>query len=135
MSDSLWPYRLYHQVPLTMEFSRQEYWCVLPCPPLGILWHSTGPKKKSRLAMNTCDWLLMHSRYVSHSLIDKKSTCNAGDSGLIPGSGRLVGKGKVYPLQYSGLENSMDCMYSLWGRKKLNTTEQLSLSLSDMSHQ
>ena len=40
----------------------------------------------------------------------KESTCNAGDLGLIPGWGRSSGEGKGYPLQYSGLENSMDCI-------------------------
>ena len=35
---------------------------------------------------------------------------NAGDLGLIPGLGRSPGEGKSYPLQYSGLENSMDCI-------------------------
>ena len=40
----------------------------------------------------------------------KKSTCNTGDLGLIPGFGRSPGEGKGYPLQYSGLENSMDCI-------------------------
>ena len=84
------------------------------------------------------------------SSVGKESTCNAGDPGLIPGSGRSAGegigyplqyswvslvaqlvknppaiwetwvrslsredpleKGKGYPLQYSGLENSMDCI-------------------------
>ena len=39
----------------------------------------------------------------------KESACNAGDLGLIPGLGRFPGEGKGYPLQYSGLENSMDC--------------------------
>ena len=38
----------------------------------------------------------------------KESACNAGDLGLIPGSGRSPGKGKGYPLQCSGLENSTD---------------------------
>ena len=38
----------------------------------------------------------------------KESTCNAGDLGLIPGLGRSPGEAKGYPLQYSGLENSMD---------------------------
>ena len=38
----------------------------------------------------------------------KESICNAGNLGLIPGSGRSPGEGKVYPLQYSCLENSMD---------------------------
>ena len=40
----------------------------------------------------------------------KESTCNAGDLGSIPGLGRSPGEGKGYPLQYSGLENSTDCI-------------------------
>ena len=40
----------------------------------------------------------------------KESTCNAGDLGSIPELGRSPGEGKGYPLQYSGLENSMDCI-------------------------
>ena len=40
----------------------------------------------------------------------KESACNTGDLGLIPGLGRCPGEGKGYPLQYSGLENSMDCI-------------------------
>ena len=46
---------------------------------------------------------------------------------MIPGLGRSPGEGKVCPLQYSGLENSMD-WYSPWGLKKLDITERLSLS-------
>ena len=38
----------------------------------------------------------------------KESACNMGDLGSIPGSGGSPGEGKGYPLQYSGLENSMD---------------------------
>ena len=40
----------------------------------------------------------------------KESTCNAGDPGSIPGLVRSPGEGKGYPLQYSGLENSMECI-------------------------
>ena len=40
----------------------------------------------------------------------KESACHVGDLGLIPGLGRSPGEGKGYPLQYSGLENSMDCI-------------------------
>ena len=40
----------------------------------------------------------------------KESACNAGDLGLIPGVARSPGEGNSYPLQYSGLENSMDCV-------------------------
>ena len=38
----------------------------------------------------------------------KESACNAGDLSLILGLGRSPGEGNGYPLQYSGLENSMD---------------------------
>ena len=38
----------------------------------------------------------------------EESACNAGDLGLIPGSGRSPGVGNGNPLQYSFLENSMD---------------------------
>ena len=44
------------------------------------------------------------------SSVGEESACNAGDQGLIPGLRRSPGEGKGYPLQYSGLENSMDCM-------------------------
>ena len=41
-------------------------------------------------------------------LSGKESTCNAGDTGSIPGSGRSPGKGNGSPLQYSCLENPVD---------------------------
>ena len=40
----------------------------------------------------------------------KESTCNTGDLGLIPGLGRSPGERKGYPPQYSGLENSLECI-------------------------
>ena len=40
----------------------------------------------------------------------KESACNTGDLGSVPGLGRSPGEGNSYPLQYSGLEKSMDCM-------------------------
>ena len=42
--------------------------------------------------------------------IGKESTCDAEDLSSIPGLGRSPGEGNGYPLQYSGLENSMDCI-------------------------
>ena len=67
-----------------MEFSRQEYWSGLPFP-------SPGPGFPCGSA-------------------GKESTCNVGDQGSIPGLGRSPGEEKDYPLQYSGLETSMDCI-------------------------
>ena len=49
----------------------------------------------------------------------KESSCNAGDLGSTPGLGRSPGEGKGYPLQYSGLENSMD--YTVCGVAKSQT--------------
>ena len=43
----------------------------------------------------------------------KESTCNVRDLGLIPGLGRFPREGKGYPLQCSGLENSMHCIILL----------------------
>ena len=40
----------------------------------------------------------------------KENACTAGDLGSIPGLGRSPGEGKGYPLQYSSLQNSMDCI-------------------------
>ena len=59
----------------------------------------------------------------------KESTCNVGDLGLIPELGRSPGEGKGYPLQYSGLENSME---SPWSCKESDTTERLSLHFTSV---
>ena len=44
------------------------------------------------------------------SSVGKESACKAGDPGSVPQSARSPAEGKDYPLQYSGLENSMDCI-------------------------
>ena len=62
--------------------------------------------------------------------------CNAGDPGLIPGSGRFPGEGNGKQLHYSYLENSMDrgawwaTVHGSWDLKESPKTEQLTLSLS-----
>ena len=58
----------------------------------------------------------------------KESGCSVGDLSSIPGLGRSPGEGKGYPLQYSSLENFMDCIVH-GGPKESNTTERFSLSL------
>ena len=57
----------------------------------------------------------------------KESACSAGDLSSIPELGRSPGEGKGYPLQYSGLKSSIDCIVSPWGHKELDMTERLSL--------
>ena len=56
----------------------------------------------------------------------KQSACNAGDLGSLSGLGRPPGRGKGYPLQYSGLDNSMD--FIVMGSQRVRHTEQLSFS-------
>ena len=60
-------------------------------------------------------------------------SCNVGDLGSIPGLGRSPGEGKGYPLQYSGLENSMDCVIH-GGHKESDMTERLSLQFTEPNH-
>ena len=65
----------------------------------------------------------------------KESACNAGDPGLIPGSGRSPGEGNGYPLQYSCLENSSGqrslAGYTPWGHKESDMTDWLSFQFHD----
>ena len=95
------------QAPLSVGLSRPEYWSGLSCPSPGDL-PDPGIKHVS-LALQA-DSLLFP---LPHSSVGKESTGNEGHPNLIPGSGRSTGEGIGYPLQYSGLENSMDCIESV----------------------
>ena len=63
------------------------------------------------------------------SSVGKESTYVVGDPSLIPGLGRSAGEGIGYPLQYSGLENSMNCI-DHGVNKESDMTERLSVGLS-----
>ena len=54
--------------------------------------------------------LAFHVMYSAHGLPLWLSTCSVGDLGSSPGLGRSPRVGKRYPFQYSGLENSIDCI-------------------------
>ena len=56
---------------------------------------------------NCLDSVIFFSGFPGRSA-GKESTCSTGDLGSIPGTRRSPGNGNGYPLQYSGLENSMD---------------------------
>ena len=67
----------------------ESYWNTPPHPNLtGLLWKWGLPGSSN----------------------DEDSACIVGDLGSIPGSGRSFGDRQGYPLQYSGLENSMHCL-------------------------
>ena len=69
--------------------------------------------KGLQIYFSFCKFLL-HSAIVSLGFpcgsVGKESACNVGGLVSIPGLGRSPGEGKGYPLQYSGLENSVDCI-------------------------
>ena len=73
------------------------------------------------------DWVTFTSSFPCDSA-GKESSCNAEDLGSIPRLGRSPGEGKGYPLQYSGLENSMDCI--VHGIAESDIWKWLSLSYS-----
>ena len=79
------------QAPLSMEFSRQEYWSGLPfSSPVPLPDRRSDP-----------------THFPGGSAV-KTPPANAGGLGLMPGSGRSPGERNGNPLQYSCLENSMD---------------------------
>ena len=106
----------------------------VPC----YLFPSTSWTPPEEGNLHPCfSFLTMHSLTL-HNFICKlyppgsdsrESACNAGDLGLIPGSGRSPEGGKSNPLQYSCLENSMDRgawqANSPWNCKESDMTEQL----------
>ena len=82
----------------------------------GLIWSHFTPesrRKGSRIEKNLP--FTDHWGFPGGSA-GKESACNEGELGLIPGLGRSLGEGKGYPLQYSGLDNSMD--YSRWAQQR-----------------
>ena len=83
--------------------------------PWRILWTEEPGRLQSK-GLQESDTTLPHN-YTPHNYMGfsggsagKESTWNVRDLGLVPGLGRAPGEGNDYPLQYSGLENSMDCI-------------------------
>ena len=89
------------QVPLSMRFSRQEYWSGLSCPPPGDLpdpgiepvslmfYALAGRFFTTRATFNHWRGHLSKLFGLPWWLSSKESACSAGDKGLIPGLGRL----------------------------------------------
>ena len=75
-----------------------------------------------------CTLHLLYSWASKVALVVKNLPANAGDRGLIPGSGRFPGDGNGNPLQCSCLENTMD-KRAWWatsmGSQESDTTERL----------
>ena len=92
-----------------MVFSRQEYWRGVPSPSLAM--------QETLVQFLGLEDLLEKGKATDSSILGlpgglavKESACNVGDLGSISGLGRSSGEEKGYPLQYSGMENSVDCI-------------------------
>ena len=117
------PQTVAYEAPPSMGFSRQEYWSGLPFPSSGDL---PDPGIEPRSSALQADALpskppgkpeLIHSECLLGLSLwwragGGESVCNVGDLSSIPELGRSPGERKGYPLQYSGLGNSMECL--LW---------------------
>ena len=79
--------------------------------PSHFLLPSSPPTLNLSQHLGLFQWVgSLHHRGFPCGSADKESAHNVEYLGLIPGLGRSPGEGKGYPLQYSGLENSMDCI-------------------------
>ena len=113
------PWTVAHQAPLSMGFSRQEYWSGLPFPSPGDLPDPGIKPGSPALQAESVPYVHQgsivlngfnpNSEFGTNSwLSGKESVCNAGDPNSISGSGRSPGKGNGNPFQHSRLENFMD---------------------------
>ena len=85
-----------------------QYSCLENSVDRGAWWAAVHGVTKSRTQLKR---LSMHTCVVFPGGSNGEASArNAGDLCSIPGLGRSPGEGKDYPLQYSGLENSMDCI-------------------------
>ena len=62
----------------------------------------------------------------------KESACSVGDPGATPGLGRSPGEGNSYPLQHSGLENSMNCIVHVVAKSRTQLSDSLSVSVVEV---
>ena len=105
----------YHPTSIRMTIIEEtENKCWSGCGEIGALYTVGGNVEWQGQCGKTVGWFLRISKQNYHEIQQfsfKFSACNAGDLGLIPGWEDPLEKGTAgYPLQYSGLENSTDCI-------------------------
>ena len=102
-----------HSLPQPILCSASTLGVSVPLTFLPLCSESTNPSQIKGLLFptrSTNQALFITYRASLIAQLVKNSPAMAGDPGSILGSERSPGEGKDYPLQYSGLENSMDCI-------------------------
>ena len=88
---------VFHSRKKEFDQVQLHWWKLL----VGCFWGVIGLTKK---------FIQFFHIHLTEVFGQRKIVCNAGDLGSIPGLRRSPGEGQSYSLQYSGLENSMDCV-------------------------
>ena len=102
-----------------MEFSSPRFWFSLPQLPVEGDQDTYKKPLRNQASNLISNFSHMSKFNIKNYLfcilgfpdnsVGKECACKEGDLSFIPGLGRSSGEGNSYPLQYSGLENSMDC--------------------------
>ena len=114
--------RQWHPTPVLLPGKSHGWRSLVGCSPWGCKESDTT----ERLHFTSCTCMCF-----PHSSVGEESACNAGDPGLIPGLGRSPGEGKGYPLQYSGLENFMECVVHGVTKSRTRLSDFTSLKCND----
>ena len=108
------PWTAAHQAPLSMGFPRQECWSALSFPSLYIYLYIVLIYLCICVCYHMCNiyscvYTCMHMCMRTGGSVVKNPPANAGDAGLISGSGEILpGERNGCPLQYSCLGNPTD---------------------------
>ena len=102
-----------------MEAQSLNHWTTREVPPVSLFFLfilCAGAKflSEENVPCVAADSVFLWEEGFLGSSVGKESACSAGDPCLIPGLGKSAREGIGYPLQDSGLENSMDCIVSPW---------------------
>ena len=103
---------LWYRVPLKRNYDSLEKWLIPDLDKEYIqIWNILSFQMGSGKLPTSTSYICIGRQVLYYcGSAGKESACNVGDLASIPGLGRPPGEGKGYPLQYSGLENSMDCI-------------------------
>ena len=128
------PWIVAYQAPLSMGFSRQEYWSGLPFPSPGhlpdielvILFQSIFPSLFTHTDYSLSYILVFFHFYVTmYKNSGKESACQCRRPGFDPWVGKIPWRREPTPVLWPG---EFHGLYSPWGCKESDMTERLSLS-------